>query len=94
MCYLGNGKSTREYNRYHDGVGAGREQVYSIYCHISLNIEQILIKFTPLVYCMNILQIVKFDLICITFAMVTDKSLLSVNGFPLKQIPKNLLALQ
>ena len=75
-------------------VGAGREQVYSIYCHISLNIQQILIKFTPLVYCMNILQIVKFDLICIMVAMVTDKSLLSVNGFPIKQIPKNLLALQ
>ena len=75
-------------------VGAGREQVYSIYCHISLNIQQILIKFTPLVYCMNILQIVKFDIICIMVAMVTDKSLLSVNGFPIKQIPKNLLALQ
>ena len=63
--------------------------MYSIYCHISLNIQQILIKFTPLVYCMNILQIVKFDLICIMVAMVTDKSLLSVNGFPIKQIYEN-----
>ena len=43
---------------------------------------------------MNILQIVKFDLIYIMVAMVTAKSLLSVNGFPIKQIPKNLLALQ
>ena len=41
-------------------------------CHISVNIQQILIKFTPLVYCMKILQIVKFDLICIMVAMVTD----------------------
>ena len=43
-------------------------------CHISVNIQQILIKFTPLVNCMKILQIVKFDLICIMVAMVTDES--------------------
>ena len=43
-------------------------------CHISLSIQQILIKFTAFVYCMKILQIVKFDLICIMVAMVTDRS--------------------
>ena len=62
-------------------------------CHISLSIQQILIKFTAPVYCMKILQIVKFDLICIMVAMVTDESLFSVNGFSIKHIPINLLAL-
>ena len=56
--------------------------------------QQILIKFIPLVYCMKILRIVKFDLICIMVAMVTDKSLLTVKGFSIKLIPINLLALQ
>ena len=56
--------------------------------------QQILIKFTPLVYSMKILRIVKFDLICIMVAMVTDKSLLTVKGFSIKLIPINLLALQ
>ena len=74
-------------------VGAGRKQVYSIAIS-PLMFNIILIKFKPLVYCMKILQIVKFDLICIMVAIVTDKSLLSVNGFPIKHIPINLLALQ
>ena len=43
-------------------------------CHISVNIQQILVKFTPLAYCVEILQIVKIDLICIMVAMVTDES--------------------
>ena len=62
-------------------------------CHISLSSHQILIKFTALVYCMNIFQSEKCDLICIMVAMVTDESLLSVNGFSIKHIPINLLAL-
>ena len=43
-------------------------------CHISVNIQQILIKFIPLVYCMKILKILKFDLICIMVDMVTEES--------------------
>ena len=63
-------------------------------CHIPLNIQQILIKFTPLVYCMKTLQIVKFDIICIMVAMLADKSLLTVIEFSIKLIPINLLASQ
>ena len=48
----------------------------------------IMIKFTPLI------MMVKFDLICIMVAMVTIKSLLTVNGFSIKLIPINLLASQ
>ena len=35
---------------------------------------------------MKILQIVKIDIISIMVAMVTDKSLLSINGFSIKLI--------
>ena len=53
----------------------------TVVCHISLTIQQSMVKFTPLIYSMKINQIVKFDLICIMGAMVTVKSLLTVNGF-------------
>ena len=42
---------------------------------------------------MKTLQIVKFDLICIMVAMVTDTSLLNGHGFP-KQNSLNLLVSQ
>ena len=67
---------------------------HSIYIE-QLSIQHILIKFTPLVYCMKLLKIVKFDLICIMVAMLTGKSLLTVIGFSIKlTIPINMLALQ
>ena len=83
------------------GGGGGHKKEYAVYaCENDdnsgrpLSIQQILIKFTALVSCMKILQIAKFDLICIRDAMVTDESLLFVNGFSIKHIPINLLALQ
>ena len=78
---------------FHISVGGcafeGRCWSKTVVCHISLNIQHILIKFTPHIYCMKILQMVKFDLICIMVATVMDKSLLTVNGFLIKLIPIN-----
>ena len=39
---------------------------------------------------MKILQILKFDLICIMVAMVTDKYLLTGHGFPKKNFSKSI----
>ena len=55
-------------------LNAGRCWSKTGVCHISFNIEQILFKLKTLVYCMNILEMVNFDLICTMVAMVTDKS--------------------
>ena len=40
--------------------------------HISLNIQQIMSKFTTLFYCVKIRKNMKIQLICIMVAMVTE----------------------